>query len=113
MGIHEKDQYQGPDVKSQAHLKAATDKFAEAWALKPWAAPWHVVQYPKAFYGWALALKDKDALDARARGSANKAESDAARDKFAEFLKQAQATSYPSKYAGQLTEAKAYISQHP
>ena len=112
MGVSEKDQYQGPDAKSQVHFGNAVSKFEEAWGMKPWAAQWHAAQYPKALYGWALMLKERATLDARATGAADKKETAAARDKFEQFLKEAAAVAYPAKYADNLATAKKYIAEH-
>jgi hypothetical protein len=113
VGVGERNQYKGPDAQSQAHFNASIAKFSDAWNLRPWAATWHVAQYPKALYGWASTLKAKADSDAKAHGSSDKKETDTARDKFAQFLKEANPSTYPAKYAGHIAEAKTYISQHP
>jgi hypothetical protein len=112
LGIEDEQNYHGPDAASQVLLKHSVSRFDEAWRLKPGAASYHVAEYPKALYGWALALRDRSVLDAKA-GVHDKKETDAARDKFAEFLKEAAAVTYPAKYGKQLTEAKQYIAAHP
>jgi hypothetical protein len=112
LGVEDKDKYRGPDAASQTALKHAVSRFDEAWRLKPGAASYHVAQYPKALYGWALTLQDRSILDAKA-GVHDKKETDAARDKYAEFLKEATAVAYPAKYANHLSAAKQYIAAHP
>ena len=117
LGIADKDRYKGPDKTSQDRFMHAVARFDEAWRLRTRAAPYNVPEYPKALYGWALTLKDRAYLDAKA-GKGTPAETAAARDKFQEFLNavqqdDVQKTPYPAKYAHQIKEAKSYLESKP
>lgn len=86
LGIVEKDKYGSRRGDDRGRIALAFEAFSKGWTLKNLARLEDRVLFPKALYGWGLALHDRSWIEGN-RGR-NPAFVKAAQDKFAEFLRE-------------------------
>lgn len=110
VGIVEKDRYGSRKPEDRPRLQKAIDAFAKAWSLRDLSSPKDRIVYPKALYGWGLALHDRSWIE-RKDGRRDPVLIKAAQQKFLEFLHEVEAAgdrkTYP--YPDHLRRASAYI----
>ena len=111
VGISEKDQYGSRKPEDRPRVNKAIEAFAKGWNLRSLSSAKDRIVYPKALYGWGLALHDRSWIERRQDKSRDPVLVKAAQDKFAEFLREVDAAGGRKAYPipGQLTKASAYI----
>jgi len=121
LGLQEKDKLGAAAAENREHFEKAVGAFKKSWDRRTLAADYHLNEFPKALFGWGLALHDRSVVEHAKGQPRNPAFVKAAQDKFAEFLREETATQeylkkrlpagqvkrYP--YPDHLAKASAYL----
>src|SRR5713226_629638 len=90
LGVAAKDRYGSLKAQDRKEFDRAVQYFRKAWGLRAMANTFDRVVFPKALYGWGLALHDRSWIDRDAMHKRKLEYVRAAQDKFSEFLKEVQ-----------------------